>query len=126
MERDDQLMKSLINKLSIGVVIADQQGQLLFTNQTIKEMTGYTEAEIKTMEDWYKKAYPDLKSRKKAKKYFEYDIENDIQDRTYKITTAAGDYKYFNFRYSQLDDGKILFEIIDISHRIKQKQELKN
>ena len=89
-------------------------------------MTGYTEAEIKTMEDWYKKAYPDLKSRKKAKKYFEYDIENDIQDRTYKITTAAGDYKYFNFRYSQLDDGKMLFEIIDISHRIKQKQELKN
>ena len=126
MERDDQLMKSLINKLSIGVVIADQQGQLLFTNQTIKEMTGYTESEIKTMEDWYKKAYPDQEYREKAKKYFEYDIENDIQDRTYKITTAAGDYKYFNFRYSQLDDGKMLFEIIDISHRIKQKQELKN
>ncbi|TDX38300.1 PAS domain S-box-containing protein/diguanylate cyclase (GGDEF)-like protein [Halanaerobium congolense] len=126
MERDDQLMKSLINKLSIGVVIADQQGQLLFTNQTIKEMTGYTEAEIRTMEDWYKKAYPDPESRKKAKKFFQYDIENDIQDRTYKITTAAGKYKYFNFRYSQLDDGKMLFEIIDISHRIKQKQELKN
>lgn len=126
MERDDQLMKSLINKLSIGVVIADQQGQLLFTNQTIKEMIGYTESEIKTMEDWYKKAYPDQKYREEAKKYFEYDIENDIQDRTYKITTAAGNYKYFNFRYSQLDDGKILFEIIDISHRIKQKQELKN
>ncbi|MGP3779193.1 diguanylate cyclase domain-containing protein [Halanaerobium saccharolyticum] len=119
-------MKSLIDKLSIGVVIADQQGQLLFTNQTIREMTGYTEAEIRTMEDWYKKAYPDPESRKKAKKNFEYDIENDIQDRTYKITTAAGDYKYFNFRYSQLDDGKVLFEIIDISHRIKQKQELKN
>jgi len=126
MERDDQLMKNLINKLSIGVVIADQQGQLLFTNQTIKEMTGYTEAEIRTMEDWYKKAYPDPESRKKAKKFFQYDIENNIQDRTYKITTAAGDYKYFNFCYSQLDDGKILFEIIDISHRIQQKQELKN
>ena len=126
MERDEQLRKSLIDKLSIGVVIADQQGQLLFTNQTIKEMTGYTEAEIKTMKDWYKKAYPDPESRKKAKKYFEYDIENNIQDRTYKITTAAGEYKYFNFRYSQLDDGKMLFEIIDISHRIKQKQELKN
>jgi diguanylate cyclase (GGDEF)-like protein/PAS domain S-box-containing protein len=126
MKRDDELMENLINKLSIGVVIADQQGQLLFTNQTIKEMTGYTEAEIKTMEDWYKKAYPDQEYREKVKKYFEYDIENDIQDRTYKITTAAGKYKYFNFRYSQLDDGKMLFEIIDISHRIKQKQELKN
>jgi diguanylate cyclase (GGDEF)-like protein/PAS domain S-box-containing protein len=119
-------MKSLIDKLSIGVVIADQQGQLLFTNQTIREMTGYTEVEIRTMEDWYKKAYPDPESRKKAKNFFQYDIENDIQDRTYKITTAAGEYKYFNFRYSQLDDGKVLFEIIDISHRIKQKQELKN
>jgi len=77
MGRDDQLMESLIDKLSIGVVIAGQQGQLLFTNQTIKEMTGYTEAEIKTMEDWYKKAYPNQKYRKKAKKYFQYDIENN-------------------------------------------------
>jgi diguanylate cyclase (GGDEF)-like protein/PAS domain S-box-containing protein len=126
MERDDQLMKNLINKLSIGVVIADQQGQFLFTNQTIREMTGYTEAEIKTMKDWYKKAYPDPKSREKAKKHFQYDLENNIQDRTYKITTAAGDYKYFNFCYSQLDEEKMLFEIIDISHRIQQKQELKN
>jgi len=125
MERDDQLMEDLINKLSIGVVIVDQQGQLLFANQTIREMTGYTEDEIKTMEDWYKKAYPDQKSREKAKKYFQYDIENDIKDRTYKITTAAGNYKYFNFRYSKLDGGEMLFEIIDISHRIKQKQELK-
>jgi PAS domain-containing protein len=89
-------------------------------------MTGYTEDEIKTMEDWYKKAYPDQESREKAKKYFQYDIENDIKDRTYKIKTAAGNYKYFNFRYSQLDGGKMLFEIIDISYRIKQKQELKN
>jgi diguanylate cyclase (GGDEF)-like protein/PAS domain S-box-containing protein len=124
MERDDQ-MDSLINKLSIGVVIADQQGQLLFINQTIKEMTGFNEAEIKTMEDWYKKAYPDPKSREKAKSHFQYDIENNIQDRTYKITTAAGDYKYFNFRYSQLDKEKMLFEIIDISHRIEQKKQLK-
>ncbi|TDO91259.1 diguanylate cyclase with PAS/PAC sensor [Halanaerobium saccharolyticum] len=125
MGRDDQLMETLIDKLSTWVVIVDQQGQLLFTNQTIREMTGYTEAEIKTMEDWYKKAYPDPESREKVKKHFQYDIENNIKDRTYKITTAAGDYKYFNFRYSNLDDGKILFEIIDISHRIKQKQELK-
>ncbi|RCW50733.1 MULTISPECIES: diguanylate cyclase domain-containing protein [unclassified Halanaerobium] len=119
-------MESLIDRLSIGIVIADKQGQLLFTNQTIKEMTGYTEDDIKTMEDWYKKAYPDQEYRKKAKKYFQYDIENNIQDRTYKITTAAGDYKYFNFRYSQLDDEKIIFEIIDISHRLQQKHELEN
>ena len=87
-------------------------------------MTGFNEAEIKTMEDWYNKAYPDPVAREKAIKHFKYDLENGFNDRTYKITTAAGDYKYFNFRYSDLDDGKRLFEIIDISHRIKQKQEL--
>jgi diguanylate cyclase (GGDEF)-like protein/PAS domain S-box-containing protein len=124
MERDDQ-MDSLINKLSIGVVIADQQGQILFTNQTIKEMTGYAEEEIKTIKDWYKNAYPDPGSREKAKKHFEYDIENGIKDRTYKVITAAGDYKYFNFRYSQLDEEKMLFEIIDITHRLEQREELK-
>jgi|GEM_PF-4839805 len=53
---------------------------------------------------------------------FQYDIENDIHDRTYKITTTEGEQKYFNFRYSKLESDKILFEIIDISHRIEQKQ----
>jgi len=126
MDPNLKIQKNLINNLSIGIVITNQQGDILFTNKAIKKMTGYKEAEIKTMEDWYKKAYPKPEYRKKAKKFFQYDLENNIQDRTYKITTAAGNYKYFNFRYSELEADKTLFEIIDISHRIEQKHELEN
>lgn len=126
MEPDPKIKNNLINNLTIGIVVTNQQGQILFTNRAIKEMTGYTETEIKNLEDWYKKAYPNQEYRKKAKKIFQYDIENNISNRTYRITTAAGDYKYLNFRYSQLGADKQLFEIIDISYRIKQKQELEN
>jgi PAS domain S-box-containing protein len=121
-----EIKKNLINNLSIGIVVTNQQGDILFTNKAIKEMTGYTEAEIKNLNDWYKKAYPNPKYREKAKKFFQYDLENNIKDRTYKITTAAGNYKYFNFRYSELEAGNTLFEIIDISYRIEQKHELEN
>lgn len=121
-----EIQKKLINNLSIGIVVTNQQGDILFTNKVIKDMTGYSEAEIKNMEDWYKKAYPEQEYRKKVKKLFKYDVKNNIHDRTYKITTAAGDYKYLNFRYSKLEAGKILFEIIDISHKIKEKEKLEN
>ncbi|MFW5988343.1 MAG: PAS domain-containing protein, partial [bacterium] len=121
-----EIRENLIENLTVGIVITTQQGQILFANQAIRDMTGYKEEEIKTIDGWYEKAYPDPEDRKKAKKYFQYDMENNINDRTYKITTAAGDYKYFNFRYSSLKDGKMLFEIIDISDRIEKKQELEN
>ncbi|MFP4020062.1 MAG: diguanylate cyclase domain-containing protein [Halanaerobium sp.] len=126
MEPDFRIENNLINNLSIGIVITNQSGELLFTNQTIREMTGYTEEEIKTIDDWYSRAYPDPESRKEVKKYFKYDMENNINNRTYKIKTAAGDYKYFNFRYSKLEEDKMLFEIIDISYKIEQKQTLEN
>jgi diguanylate cyclase (GGDEF)-like protein/PAS domain S-box-containing protein len=125
MNSNAEIINDLINKLSIGLVLTDKKGKIIFTNDKIKKMTGYNEAEIKTIDDWYKAAYPDPEYREKAKKHYEYDIENNIHDRTYKITTAAGEYKYFNFRYSQLETDKMLFEIIDISQRIEQKQELK-
>ncbi|MFW5735761.1 MAG: PAS domain-containing protein, partial [Halanaerobium sp.] len=48
MEPDFRIENNLINNLSIGIVITNQSGELLFTNQTIREMTGYTEEEIKT------------------------------------------------------------------------------
>ena len=118
--------KDIINSLSIGIIVASQQGKIIFINKAIREMTGYKRTEIKTMDDWYKKACPDPEYRKKVKDYFQYDSADNTSDRTYKIITAAGDHKYFNFRYSKLENEKMLFEIIDISHRIAQKRELEN
>lgn len=126
MNLKSDLREDLIDKLSIGIVLADQEGEFLFINNVIQEITGYTEKEIKNLTDWYEKAYPDQGKREKVKKLFQSDIENDIRDRTHKITTAAGEHKYLNFRYSELADGKMLFEIIDISNKIKQKQQQKN
>jgi len=126
MKSDAEITKNLINNLSIGIVLSNKDGKIVFANQKIKEMTGYNESDIRTIDDWYKKAYPDPNYRKKVKELFQYDIKNDIHDRTYKITTAAGQHKYLNFRYSELENDKMLFEIIDISYRIEQKQELKN
>lgn len=120
------IQNNLINNLSIGILITNQQGKIVFINKAIKEMTGYTKSEIKSLKDWYEMAYPNYKYRKKAKKCFLDDLENNIKARTYKIRTAAGDYKCFNFRYSKLEAGKTLFEIIDISDRIEQKKKLEN
>lgn len=126
MLKNDCAADNLIDHLSVGLVLTDQAGNIIFTNEVIRKMTGYTEDEIRTMADWYKKAYPDKKEREKAKNNFQYDLENNITDRTYKVMTADGNYKYFNFRYSELEAGKTLFEIIDITGKIESKQKLKS
>lgn len=126
LKADTELIKDLVAKLSIGIVLTDQQGNLIFANEVIKEMSGYSEKEIKTVDDWYKKAYPDQKYRAKIKKLFQYDIEHNINNRTHKIKTAAGEFKFFNFRYSKLLDGKMLYEIIDITEKVEQKKKIRN
>lgn len=126
METEHQIQKNLINKFSIGIAVIDKEGRIIFVNQKIREITGYTAREVKNMNDWFENAFPDPEYRKKAKKYYQYDLEHNITDRTYKITTAAGKHKYLNFRHSKLEAGKLLFEIIDISEKIKEKRELRD
>ena len=126
MLKNDCAADNLIDHLSVGLVLTDQAGNIIFTNEVIRKMTGYTEDEIKTVADWYKKAYPNKQEREKAKNNFQHDLENNITDRTYKVMTADGTYKYFNFRYSELEAGKTLFEIIDITGKMESKQKLKS
>jgi diguanylate cyclase (GGDEF)-like protein/PAS domain S-box-containing protein len=125
MNLKSELREDLIDKLSIGIILVNQKGEFVFANNVIQKMTGYTEKEVNSLTTWYEKVFPNPEKRKKVKKIFKSDIKNDIPDRTHKITTAAGEHKYLNFRYSELEAGMILFEIIDISHKIKQKQQLK-
>jgi PAS domain S-box-containing protein len=73
MDLNLKIKKKLINHLTIGIVVSNDQGQIIFTNKNFKEMTGYTETEINTIDSWYKKAYPNQESRKKAKELFNYD-----------------------------------------------------
>ncbi|MEC9490946.1 MAG: PAS domain S-box protein [Halanaerobiales bacterium] len=120
-----ELREDLIDKLSIGIVLVSPEREFVFVNNVFQEITGYTEKEINSSTTWYDKVFPNPERRKKVKRIFKSDIENDIRDRTHKITTAAGEHKYLNFRYSELKDGTLLFEVIDISHKIEQKQQLK-
>ena len=121
----NNILNNLINKLSIGVLVADQGGKIIFLNETFKKMTGYSKEEIKTIDDWCEKICPGKKYKEIISILFQDEVASDISNRTFEVKTAAGNNKFFDFHYSRLEDGKLFFEIIDANNEVEQKQGLK-
>jgi PAS domain S-box-containing protein len=59
-------LDDIIEHLPVGIGILDSQGNILRLNQRFKEMFGYTENDISTVEDWAARAYPDKEYREKT------------------------------------------------------------
>ncbi len=120
----NNIFNNLINKLSIGILVAEQDGKIIFLNETIKQMIGYSEEEIKTIDDFSEKICPEKKYQEKINAFFQDKVLNDMSNKTFEVKTAAGKYKFFKFRYSGLADGKMIFEVIDVNNELEQKQSL--
>jgi PAS domain S-box-containing protein len=57
--------ESIIDSSPVGMAIHDEDKNISYLNQSFIAMFGYTLKDIKTIQDWFTKAYPDLEYRKK-------------------------------------------------------------
>ena len=64
LSNDRNLMQGLLDNLLIGVVVWDNNGNLVKANKTLFKLTGYQADEIKTREDWLTLVYPDPEYRR--------------------------------------------------------------
>ena len=56
---------SIINSSPVGMALNDEELNITYLNQAFVDMFGYTKEDIPTVEDWFLKAYPEPKYRKK-------------------------------------------------------------
>ena len=62
-KQSEELLKNALRDMPIAVVLADNQQVITFRNMRFVELFGYTEDDIKTVADWWLRAYPDEQYR---------------------------------------------------------------
>lgn len=96
---------SMLNWLPFGFEIADSGDQMLFVNSTFKELFGYTQDEIATLEDWWRIVYPDPDYREYARSTWNRAVaearseKREMTPFDLTVVTASGEKRRVQFRH---------------------------
>ncbi len=117
------LIEGLFESLPLGVVIMDPGGEVLLMNRGVEEITGYTPEEIRTMEDWFLRAYPDPPYRDEVLSIWNSDKEEGVGSRECKVTCKDGTFRDIEFHAAFLADGRDIVTISDVTERRRADEE---
>jgi PAS domain S-box-containing protein len=125
------LLNTLYENLFLGVTVWSQDGKLILSNNGFTKLTGYSVEDIKTLEDWFPKAYPDPEYRDKVMTDWQESTLQQKAIREFDVTCKDGNVKSIEFRGSFLPDGRALVTMSDVTDRklaekiFRQSQEIK-
>ncbi|RLC15207.1 MAG: hypothetical protein DRH93_19960 [Deltaproteobacteria bacterium] len=120
------LLTSLFENVTLGITVWDQKGKLLFSNKGFTEITGYSRLDIKSLEDWFIKAYPDPEYRGQVLADWKASSSKREAIRQFKVTCKTHEVKDIEFRGAFLKDGRALVTMSDITWRVKAEEEKRN
>jgi diguanylate cyclase (GGDEF)-like protein/PAS domain S-box-containing protein len=119
-------LNSVLDNMSIGVMLVDDQEKIIYINKLLTEITGYSRADLTNLNDCFKLAFIDPEKRDKLEKRFDFHLENDKYfDKILKIETKSGQLKDLKFNVNKLPNGYLLFNVVDVSEEIDRKKEMK-
>jgi PAS domain S-box-containing protein len=135
LQRERDTFFSILQKAPYGAVFLDKMGNANLINREFTNITGYTQKEIPTLNDWFRLAYPDKKYRDNVVDIVTRDDAEDSDEkifqetyhrsfsRAFKVTCKDGTIKEIEFRPTALGDGSTIVMIADITER-KRVQDL--
>lgn len=129
-KRSKDIAEEVLENVPLGVGLINQAGIILYINSYFTEIFGYTASEIKTGEEWYRKAYPDPAYREKCVQLWTKDIENKVKFpekespvREYRIQCKDGTSKICEIFFGI--KGDLVFTIFkDISKKKMNEQRI--
>ncbi|MCL1473875.1 PAS domain S-box protein [Argonema antarcticum] len=109
-------------------IIHAEDGEIVAINQSWTELSGYNHSDIPTMADWIEKAYREKKELIKADIDRLYNINSQLEQGEYVITTSNGSQRTWVFSsvpLGKLPDGRrlVMSMAVDITSS-KQVQEV--
>jgi len=119
------LMNSLFENIPLGVTVWNKEGVLLNANRGFTEITGYSASDIKTMADWFPRAYPDPKYRERVLADWNDSSTSEHATAEFKVTCKDGSVKNIEFNGAFLKDGRTLDTLADITARKQAEKELR-
>ncbi len=119
------LLNSLFENILLGITVWSKEGLFLFANKSFTHLTGYRVEDIKDIQNWFTKVYPDPVYRDMVLEDWNKSTQLTDVVREFKITCKNGRVKDVEFRGTFLPDGRALVSLADISDRKQAQTALK-
>jgi diguanylate cyclase (GGDEF)-like protein/PAS domain S-box-containing protein len=123
LQKERETFYSTIQGAPNGIALIDKDGKYLYINAEFTNITGYTLEDIATGNDWFNRAYPNQKYRRKVIEIWKKDLGNKVFDRVFRVVCKEGSVKEIEFKGTVLEDGKVIITLSDITER-KQAEEI--
>ncbi len=122
-------LRSLMELMPVGVACAGDNGSIEYINQNFVERFGYGLAEIKTLEEWYARAYPDASYREELTSRWYADIAEchahgtPVPPRDVKVTCKDGTVRHAIVN-TQVSPYRTVAIFTDITERESLQEEM--
>ena len=120
----------LAKSAPIGIIIADNNRNVIYLNEHFTKIFGYTIEDIPSINLWWKLAYPDNRQREQIKKHWEDEIrkikskDSEMNPIEYPVTCKNGKVSQIEFRVATTNNFNFII-FMDITERKKSEEELK-
>ena len=120
--------RTLSENAPFGIILINKEGVFEYINPKFKELFGYDLIEIPNSLEWFRKAFPDSKSRKEVIStwldYLESTKPGEQVPRTLPATCKDGTQKIIHFIPVRLATGEYIVTLEDITERIQAHEAL--
>jgi PAS domain S-box-containing protein len=125
-ERDR--FRTLSENAPFGIILIDREGAFEYINPKFKELLGYDLDEVPNSLQWFRKAFPDRKSRREVistwMDYLRNTSPGEQVPRTLSATCKDGTQKIIRFIPVRLTTGEYIVTLEDITERIQAHEAL--
>ncbi|NWG03651.1 MAG: PAS domain-containing sensor histidine kinase [Syntrophaceae bacterium] len=128
MRKERNRFQTLLENAPFGIIMVNQEGGFEYINPKFKEIFGYELHEVPNSFEWFKKAFPDSKSRKEVIsawiEYLRSTKPGEKVPRTLPATCKDGTQKIIHFIPFRLETGEYIVTLDDITERIQAQEAL--
>ncbi len=115
---------AILDLLPCGLGIVDREGRILYINPEFSRITGYLRTDIPTIDEWFRRAYPDPRLRSELFAAWEEDrTTRDRGGRKIKITSKDGTSRVLDARATFMTDGGVVFSFLDATEKDRAHDE---
>ncbi|HEY5996085.1 MAG TPA: ATP-binding protein, partial [Candidatus Deferrimicrobiaceae bacterium] len=118
----EQTLRDLMDAMPAGVAWYDPDGNVQFMNRYTLDCFGYGYEDLRTVDDWFARAYPDPVYRRRIREARNAAIEaarvrgSDASTYEAQVTCRDGSTRHVIFR-NQLRKGRTVITMLDITER---------
>mgnify|MGYP006294462489 CR=1 FL=1 len=121
----DLSVETVLNNLTMGIAILDENRNFVYINELTRKITGYSMDDIKNLDQWFNHVYSDQEKREKIRNKFKENLKtSNYYNKVLEIDTKSGEKKHIEFRVNPISEDYLLVNLVDVSKRIAREKEI--